>query len=1032
MAWLTEIWKSMKAQQNTTETQKVSKGSLVPFIVGLGFLIAAAMGYSLFTGSRISQRYMPLVHAAMEIKFEAAIGHLWFEEAISGDRGQMIQEVYQHIEQSAWYAQAMLQGGGNEKGLIVPLHDAQLRHEINEVSLKIEQFHSLAKKRWENQSASGVGTVLDQYFDTTFKELLRQVDQVEITLNMAIEKDLNRFRIMQSGLIVLCLVVTFLISHIFRRYENRQKSDLAALQQSEAEMQALVGISPVGVFYADASGECTFVNDRWCQIAGIPASSALGKGWTHGIHPDDRKQVFADWTLFVEKGTPFYSRYRFCSTDGTLTWVLGQASEERDVADNLMGYVGTITDITLLKRTEETLLVSQQIAHLGSWEWDIEGGGLNWTDEVYRIFGLTPKATPATYDLFLQSVHPDDHKKVQEAIKQALVDTNYSYRVEHRVVRPSGEERIVVERGWVTRDSTGKATRMVGTVHDITDLRLVEDQLQLVQTVLDQTNEGIFISDKKGTIVSVNPALCRLFGYGADEIIGENPNLFRSDHQDTQFYSEMWKQLLEKGRWIGELWNRRKDGEVFPVKVSIQAVYNDKREVRQFVCIYNDLTDIKQRDEKLVYSTTHDGLTGLPNRGLFLDRLQQAIRHAKRGNTRVGVTVIDIDLFKKINDSLGHVWGDELLKMVAGRILETVRQEDTVCRLGGDEFSIIHPNAGSAEAIALMTQRLFGSLAKPFQLGNQNLHLTASVGLTIFPEDGNDPNDLLKNADLAMSRAKDFGRSNFQFFTKSLDERAVRRLALENEMRTGIQRGQFLLHHQPKVELKSGKIVSMESLVRWNQTGGGLVSPAEFIPVAEETGLIVPLGDWILREACFQNAHWQKIDPNLCIAVNLSTRQFREKSLLNRLDAALRDSGLKAENLELEITESMLVDNVDEAVAILKQIKSRGISIAMDDFGTGYSSLSVLKRFPIDTLKIDQSFVRDLSADSEDAQIVSAIISMSHSLNLKVVAEGVETKEQLDFLTTRGCDYIQGYYFSRPLPVDDFTKLLIKGMEKSS
>ena len=792
-------------------------------------------------------------------------------------------------------------------------------------------------------------------------------------------------------------------------------------------LSSLIEFAPVGIFKVDANGMCLFVNPAWCKIAGISHEEAMGVGWVNAIHPEDRQMVFDKWSTVINNQTGFLAEYRYLTADGVVTWVLEHAIKTTDNSGQLSGYIGTITNINEKKSYENSLLMSQAIAHLGSWELDLSNHTLHWSDETCRIFGLTPHTSPTTYEQFIQRVHPDDQDKLQKRVKRALAEATYNYQIEHRIVRPDKSERIVFERGVVKRNSQGHPERMVGTIHDITEMRSIENQLQLIQMVLDQTHEGVFISDEKGQIISVNTSLCRLYGYTAEEIIGNYPNLFKSNHHDLAYYSLMWKTMLQTGAWEGEIWNRRKNGEVFPVKSTIQAIRDHEHHIKHFLCVYHDLTDIKQRDEKLAYSTTHDALTGLPNRRLFLDLLQQAVQQAQRDNSRIGVTVLDIDFFKKVNDSLGYARGDTLLQMIAKRIQNCARKVDTICRLGGDEFAIIHPKAGHAENIAQMTQRLLGELAKPFQVEDQELHLSASIGVTIVPEDGLDPELLLKNADLAMHQAKKFGRSNFQFFTKSLDERAVQRLAMENEIRVGIKQEQFLLHHQPKVDLVSKSIVGMEALVRWSPYDKTLISPAEFIPVAEETNLIVPLGEWVLRAACVDTARWHSLHPNLRVAVNISPRQFQEKNFFNCLESALNDSQLPPEYLELEITESMLVDNVDETIALLKQIKNRGISIAMDDFGTGYSSLSVLKRFPIDTLKIDQSFVRDLAIDSDDAQIVAAIISMAHSLNLKVVAEGVETKEQLEFLCNKKCDIIQGYYFSKPLPVNQFTQLLIKG-----
>uniref|UniRef100_A0A1S7LFQ9 Putative Diguanylate cyclase/phosphodiesterase [including GGDEF and EAL domain] n=1 Tax=Magnetococcus massalia (strain MO-1) TaxID=451514 RepID=A0A1S7LFQ9_MAGMO len=795
--------------------------------------------------------------------------------------------------------------------------------------------------------------------------------------------------------------------------------------------QNLESLSPVGIFKIDADGYCLHVNPTWLQITSVDSHAAIGSRWTESIHPEDRDKISDTWLRATGERSPFKAKYRFLKGSGDEVWVLGQATPEIDTQGRLTGYMGTITDITAQMTTEQMLLTSQELAHLGSWDWDIPGGQLIWSDETYRIFGLSPQESPPTYEIFLQSIHPADRILVESSVEKALQDPDFNYQVEHRVVRKKGAPRYVIERGKVQRDAAGNAVRMIGTVQDITSLRSTENQLALLERILEHTDEGVFISDQKASITSVNPALCALYGYPPEEIIGQTPNLFISHHQDHIFYARMWQTLLKEGYWENEIWNRRKDGEVFPVKATIQAVHNLYGEITHFVCIYRDLSDIKKRDEKLLFTRSHDALTGLPNRVLFLDRLGQALRQIQREKRQVAVVMLDMDLFRKINDSLGHALGDLLLKQIALRIQALLRSEDTLCRLGGNAFTIFLQHLESMDGVTQFAQRLLGALAKPFQVQEYSLHLSASIGLTIAPNDGDEAETLLKNAELAMYRAKERGRGCFHFFNPHLSEQANQRLALENNLRQGLDQQEFLLHHQPKVDLLSGQIVGMESLVRWNR-GEQLVSPDAFIPVAEESGLIIPLGSWVLRQACLETVKLPAAGDSLRVAVNLSPRQFRDPKLLQHIDESLLHSGLPPERLELEITESMLAENVEEAIASLNQLKDRGIHIAMDDFGTGYSSLNTLKRFPIDTLKIDQSFIRDLTSDSEDAQIVTAIVHMAQSLNLKLVAEGVETREQLAFLESRGCDQIQGYLFSKPLPYSQFSVLLTQGKSLKS
>jgi diguanylate cyclase (GGDEF)-like protein len=490
----------------------------------------------------------------------------------------------------------------------------------------------------------------------------------------------------------------------------------------------------------------------------------------------------------------------------------------------------------------------------------------------------------------------------------------------------------------------------------------------------------------------------------------------------------MWDHILIEGAWQGELWNRRKSGEAYLQQLTVTAIRGDEGETTNYVAVLNDITELYDKEAHIRHQAYHDALTDLPNRTLFQDRMRQAMVHCQRTDCQLAVMFIDLDRFKNINDSLGHDVGDMLLQAAGTRLQDTLREGDTVSRFGGDEFVILITDMHSPQIAEHVAEKVIEVLGTPFRIGTHELTVTSSIGISIFPDDGEDIATLLKNADTAMYRAKDLGRDNFQFYTADMNARALERMALENDLRKAIEREELVLHYQPRVNLKSGRIIGMEALVRWNHPVRGMISPGEFIPVAEESGLIAPIGEWVLKTACRQTRLWHQAGYDLRISVNLSARQFGQEGMLGTIDETLNECGMQGQWLELELTESLIMQNPESTIGLLNQLKERGIWIAIDDFGTGYSSLNYLKRFPIDILKIDQSFVRDISSDPNDAAIAETIIALGHSLNLEVIAEGVETTEQLAFLKSRHCDELQGFLFSRPLPVNRFSQLLESGI----
>lgn len=558
-------------------------------------------------------------------------------------------------------------------------------------------------------------------------------------------------------------------------------------------------------------------------------------------------------------------------------------------------------------------------------------------------------------------------------------------------------------------------------MRDVTERKHTEERLKLSDQVINNVQEGIYITDANGIIRSLNPAFAAMTGYAAEELIGKRPSLFKSGHHHAEFYRNMWQALLGNGQWQGEVWNRRKDGEAFPAWQSITAITDEAGDVNHFVSIVSDISERKQAEQRLKHLALHDALTELPNRALFHDLLQQALAEAHREKQQLALLFLDLDRFKTINDTLGHPIGDLLLKETATRLRECVRESDIIARMGGDEFTVILRGVNDANVVGRVVKKIIARLRLPFTIQGHDCLVGASIGISLYPADGSDATTLIKHADTAMYRAKAQGKNQHQFFTRTMSDEILARLQLEKALHAALEREEFLLYYQPKVSLASGEVVGAEALLRWRHPQKGILTPDKFLPVAEETGLIVAIGAWVLRAACRQAKALE--DGGLAaqsIAVNLSAKQFEHKRLVQEVAAALEESGLQAGLLDLEVTETCAMGNVGRSIEVLEALRRLGVRVSIDDFGSGYSSLSYLKRLPIDTLKIDRAFVRDTPGDADDVAITTAIISMARSLNLNVVAEGVETEAQLGLLKDRGCNEAQGALFAMPLAPDDY------------
>jgi len=579
------------------------------------------------------------------------------------------------------------------------------------------------------------------------------------------------------------------------------------------------------------------------------------------------------------------------------------------------------------------------------------------------------------------------------------------------------------------RDEIGNLTNSFNTMageleKEITGRARRELELLKVSLVVEQSPNVVLITDTQCNIEYVNLKFTLLTGYTREEAIGKKPSILKSGKTPPEVYKQLYETITSGSEWRGEFCNKKKNGELYWESTVISSIKNAEGVITNFIEIAEDITERRQAEERIHQLSYYDALTGMPNRMLYNDRLSLALASAQRTREMLAVLFLDLDRFKDINDAMGHSIGDQLLKTVAGRLTDSVRKEDTVTRLGSDEFTLLLPGMVQTEDAAGIAQKILEAVKKPLTLSGHEFNITASIGIAIYPSDGEGAETMLKNASTAMYHAKEQGRNNYQFFTPALHTRTVEQMKRESSLHHALEREEFIVYYQPVVDVKTGRIVSSEALLRWQCPECGLVNPAEFIGIAERTGLIVPIGEWVLRAACAQNKALQDAGlPPLMVAVNLSARQFQQKNLVEMVEQALKDTGMDPRFLDLEVTESTAMKNVEAANYMMKRLVGLGVHLVIDDLGTGYSSLSYLKTFPIHALKIDRSFMQDVVTDPNDAAIVTAIISMSKGLKLKVVAEGVETTAQLEFLRSLGCDEAQGYLFGKPMTAGEFKKM---------
>lgn len=798
-------------------------------------------------------------------------------------------------------------------------------------------------------------------------------------------------------------------------------------------LQVVIDTAPIRVFWKDRQSRYLGCNQAFAMDAGLACpEDIIGRvdqelGW----HAEAKLYQADDQAVMSSGQGKLNYEERLTTSDGRLIWLRTSKVPLRDNTGHILGVLGIYDDITEQKRAEEALRtweerlrVSQAYGGVGVWENDLLNNRQYWSESICSLLGF-PYTEEPRWESFIQAVLPEDRERVAEANRRHI-EENQPYDVDYRIQTGTGEVRWMHSAGQVEHDANGSPVRMRGIVQDITTRKHQEEKLRLAQQVYEHSSESMLVTEADGTILAVNPAFTHVTGYTAEEVLGQNPRILSSGKHDTGFYQAIWDSLITTGTWEGEIWNRRKNGELYVERLFINTVYRDDGTPWRRVGLFSDITQQKTNEELLWKQANLDPLTGLPNRRMFQDQLAREMKKSQRAGVPLGLLFLDMDRFKDVNDTLGHETGDELLKEAAARLTCCVRATDTVARLGGDEFTVILSEVENPETLDRICRDILERLSQPFHLRNEVAYVSASIGITLYPSDATEIDQLIKNADQAMYAAKAQGRNRASYFTPALQVAAEHRLRIANDLRLALSRQQLEVHYQPIVELSTGSVHKAEALVRWKHPEKGYIPPSEFIPVAEDTGLIHELGDWVFREAMNHVMPWREtIHPHFQISVNKSPVQIRNPQAgRGHWSVLMKSLGLPGESLVVEITEGLLLESQESIRQKLLGFHEAGIQVAIDDFGIGYSALSYLKKFEIDYLKIDQSFIRNLPHDSSDLALCEAIVVMAHKLGLKVIAEGVETTQQRDQLKAIDCDYAQGYLFAKPMPAEEFERRL--------
>ena len=1176
----------------------------------LTFLTIAIIFYSFYTGRDIAERHYPLIDAVMEIKVEVTNAHLGFVELINDNKSLSIQNVWEHLDKSEWYANAMLNGGSSKQFKIVPIADIKLRSQIKDTIKCIHHFRQMAKDRWESKSISNIGSFHDEQFEIAFSTLISSANNIKNTLETTITNDAQAFTISQLILTLLVLIIGVSVGFILINYNTRQISNIEALKvskeianKSEEQLQNIINGAKLGYWDWNFKTGEHFVNNEWLNILGLTYEDIEQNvsDWESRIHPSDKEYVNNIIQTHIQTGKTYIIEFRMQHKYGHWVWIQGAGSVVKydDITKEPLRLCGTHQDITnqkkialrdksrtrvlefmtsdsnlfiildaivrdveyenpnmlcsilLLDETGEHLLIgaspnlpdfyneaidgieigvgvgscgtaaftnmrvivediqnhpywepykelakeaglgacwSEPIrsskgkvlgtfaiyhrepnqpslehislieqsaslasiaiektqakasleardeqmqlvlagADLGFWDWNILTGAVERNERWATMLGYTHEELKNSTKQWSDFIYPDDLDKAWQSIDKVMKGTATAHDLEYRMLTKDGGIKWIHDKANVMkRDDDGKPLRMSGTHSDISDRKVAEEKLELAASVFTHASESIIITNTEGLIIDVNDTFIKSTGYSREESIGRNPRFLQSNRHPPEYYSQMWHTINNEGNWHGEIWNRRKNGELYAEMKTISAVCNEKGVTTHYVALGNDITEKVKQQNQLERIAHYDVLTHLPNRVLLADRLSQAMLHCTRNNLNIAVVFLDLDGFKVVNDTYGHDMGDDLLITLSGRMQKALREGDSLARIGGDEFVAVltdlHESTYKDDCLPVL-DRLLDAASEPITINETVLNVSASIGVTLYPEDNVNSDQLMRHADQAMYIAKESGKNRYHFFDMAQDVAVKVQRESIDAIRDALTKEQLVLFYQPKVNMKTGMIIGFEALIRWQHPERGLLSPIEFLPMIENNPLIIDIGEWVIETALSQICQWQKMSSKfpLHISVNIAGIQIQQADFKQKLTTILKaHPNVDPSCLELEILETSALDDVQHASNVMNECKDLGVKFALDDFGTGYSSLTYLRRLPASIIKIDQSFVRDMLNDTDDMAIVEGIIALAKSFKRDVIAEGVETIEHGTQLLKLGCHWAQGYGIAKPMPASE-------------